>query len=458
MKKKQVFDGVVIDSYYPNLCKIDVGEEDFVYCKNLVLGQKVRVSITKKRSGKYFCRLVEVLENAEIEKYGECEVSGRCGGCLYEKTSVDWQEALKEKQIRELFEEGLGIDFDEVYDEFISNPSPKRYRNKMEYSFGNELIDAPITLGMHKRASMHDIVPASNCVLVHEDFNKILNVTIDYFNCRNCSFYHKKRHEGFLRYLIIRLGANTGELMINLVTSSKEETSVYEYVKTLVALEEKLDNRLVSIYHTVNDGLGDKAEGESLILMHGRSYIEERLGELSFKIKPFSFFQPNSHCALKLYQKVRDYLGDKKYDTLYDLYCGTGTMSQMMADKASKVIGVDIVPSSIEGAIQASRQNGVTNCEFIVGDVFETIKAINDMGENAVAIVDPPRAGMMEKATRKLMEFGLKNIVYVSCNPKTLIADLKILISEYSIEKVSIADQFTNTAHAECVVLLSRKK
>ena len=335
----------------------------------------------------------------------------------------------------------------------------------MEFSFGDEYKDGPLALGMHKKGSFHDIVTISDCRIVNDDYNTILKATLKYFEDKDIPFYHKMRHVGYLRHLLIRRSIKNGEVLVDLVTSSAysecgEASSLSEddMLKGLqdVYMNLSLNGTLVGFLHTVNDSLSDVVQSDRTDILYGRDYIVESILGLEFKISVFSFFQTNSLGAEVLYEKARSYVGTTKDKVVFDLYSGTGTIAQMLAKVAKKVIGVEIIEEAVEAAKVNAGLNGLDNCEFIAGDV---LKVIDDIEEKPDLIVlDPPRDGIHPKALDKIIAYGVDKLVYISCKPTSLARDLEILQTKgYKVEKVCAVDMFPHTVHVETVILLSRK-
>ena len=451
MKKGQVFEGVIESVEFPNKGQVYLAEEGKkVVVKNGVPGQKVRFSVNKIRKGKAEGRLLEVLERSPIEVESKCPHFGVCGGCTYQNLTYEEQLGMKEVQVRQLLKEFVA---DDKFEGIKRSPNQYGYRNKMEFSFGDEYKDGPLALGMHKRGSFYDIANVSQCQIVNEDYHKILTATLTYFTEIGASFYHRIRHEGYLRHLLVRRGEKTGEILIDLVTTGNGAMDEAEWVKRLLGLE--LDGKIVGILHTYNDGVADVVKDEGTDVLYGRDYFYEELLGMKFKISPFSFFQTNSSGAEVLYQTVQDYIGETKDKVIFDLYSGTGTIAQIVAPVAEKVVGVEIVEAAVQAARVNARLNVLDNCVFWAGDV---LKVVDELGEKPDLIVlDPPRDGIHAKALGKIIGFGVDKMVYVSCKPTSLARDLEILRDGgYEVERACCVDLFPGTVHVETCVLLSR--
>ncbi|GKX27802.1 23S rRNA (uracil-5-)-methyltransferase RumA [Vallitalea longa] len=449
MKKKDIIEGVVEKVEFPNKGIINIDEEK-VIVKNVIPGQKVKAVVTKKRKNKIVARALDIVEKSPLEEEAPCKVFGECGGCLYQSLPYEEQLKLKESQVLELLNT---LDTDFQYEGITRSPNVFQYRNKMEYSFGDEYKDGPLALGLHRRASLYDIVTADDCKIVSDDFNIILKTTLDYFSERDIPYYYKRTHEGYLRYLIVRKAVKTNEILVNLVTSSQMDIDLSEWIGKLV--ECNLDGEIVSIMHTINDNLADAVKVDELRNLYGRDYFVEKLLGLEFRISSFSFFQTNSLGAEKLYSVVRDYVGETKDKVIFDLYSGTGTITQMLAPVAKKAVGVEIVEEAVEAAKENAKLNGLSNCEFIAGDVLKVIDELKDKPD--IIVLDPPRDGIHPRALEKIIDFGVKQIVYVSCKPTSLVRDLKVFLERgYEVERVRCVDMFPHTVHVETICKLYR--
>ena len=458
MKKGQIFEGIIERVDFPNKGLVKVEEEGkdarYVTVKNAVPGQKVRFIINKFKKGNAEGRLLEVLENSSLEtRKPVCSIFPACGGCMYQTMPYEEQMKMKEGQIRRIMDEA--VDGEYLFEGVKASPKEFAYRNKMEFSFGDEYKDGPLSLGLHKKGSTYDVLTASDCKLVHEDMNKILVCVLEYFKERKVSYYKKMQHVGYLRHLLLRRGDTTGEILVNLVTTTQEEYDLSELTEQLLQLP--LEGKIVGILHILNDSLSDVVKSDETRVLYGQDFFYEKLLGLQFKITPFSFFQPNTKGAEVLYETVREYIGDIRDLTVFDLFSGTGTISQVLAPVAKKVIGVEIVEEAVEAAKENAERNGLSNCEFIAGDVFEVLDDIKEKPD--VIILDPPRDGIHPKALPKILDYGVDRIVYISCKMTSLARDLELIQQRgYTVEKMTAVDQFCETVHVETVVLLSKLK
>ena len=288
---------------------------------------------------------------------------------------------------------------------------------------------------------------------MHEDMTKILNCVLAYFQERNVGYYKKMQHVGYLRHLLLRRGDITGEILVNLVTTTQEEYDLQPLVEALLAL--KLEGKIVGILHILNDSLSDVVQSDETRILYGQDFFYEKLLGMDFKVTPFSFFQPNSKAAEVLYSTVRDYLGDMKGKVLYDLFSGTGTIGQILSPVADEVIGVEIVEEAVVAANENAKHNGLTNCRFLAGDVFKVLDEIEEKPD--VIVLDPPRDGIHPKALPKILDYGVDTIVYISCKVTSLARDLEMLQARgYRVVKAVAVDQFVHTVHVETVALLKK--
>lgn len=418
----------------------------------------------------------------------ECPHDEFCGGCIYQGLEYRKQLEIKEGEVHSLFsKEGISPD---IFDRIEGCPEELiyEYRNKMEFTFGDMVKDGPLCLGMHRRGRFMSIVTVDQCGLVDEDFNKILFYTLSFCIEKGYKKYHKKNHTGLLRNLIIRQGKRTKELLVNIVTSTDTEFDRNGWAEGLKDL--RLNNEIVGIMQTLNDNKADAVICDELILIDGRDYYYEEILGLRFQVHEFAFFQTNVEAIERLYGDAIGLIDDLEGKEVFDLYCGTGTISQVMALRAKHVLGVEIVPESVESAVENAKLNNLSNCDFVCGDVFQVLEKtdlkpekinmksekINPKADNInqesektdflfekrglrpdVIVVDPPRVGMSTDAVNKIASYGVKQLVYISCNPKTLVKNLVQFESlGYEVKYVKPYDNFPFTKHVETVCLMSR--
>jgi len=454
MKKGQIYEGIIEKVEFPNKGIVRVeGEDKSVIVKNGIPGQKIRFCINKMRKGKAEGRLLEVIEKSPLEQRDAlCSIFPACGGCMYQTMLYEDQLEMKKMQVKEILDAAIVGDYE--FEGVKASPKEFAYRNKMEFSFGDEYKDGPLSLGLHKKGSTYDVLTAGDCKLVHCDLTKILLCVLEYFKERGVSYYKKMQHVGYLRHLLLRRGDITGEILINLVTTTQENHDLSTLTEALLNLD--LEGKIVGILHILNDSLSDVVQSDETRVLYGQDYFYEKLLGMEFKVTPFSFFQPNSRAAEVLYSTVREYLGDMKGKTLYDLFSGTGTIGQILSPVAEKVIGVEIVEEAVVAANENAKHNGIAKCEFLAGDVFKVLDEIEEKPD--VIVLDPPRDGIHPKALPKILDYGVDTIVYISCKITSLARDLEMIQAKgYRVVKAVAVDQFVHTVHVETVVLLKRE-
>ena len=319
--------------------------------------------------------------------------------------TMDYAEQLKMKadQVKALLDQALkgAGQVDEngeaayLFEGITGSPDQWAYRNKMEFSFGDAEKDGPLTLGLHKKGSTYDVLTAHDCKIVHPDFTVILKAVLDWFTRYPQPYYKKMQHTGYLRHLLLRRSVSSGQLLICLVTSSQSDPDLLPFKDMLLGLP--LEGEIAGIIHIINDSLADVVQSDEMRILYGRDYFYEKLFDLTFKVSVFSFFQTNTKGAEVLYDAARSYIGDTKDMTVFDLYSGTGTIAQILAAVAKKVIGVEIVEEAVEAAKVNAKLNGLDNCEFIAGDVLKVLDTIEEKPDYIV--LDPPRDGIHPKAS-----------------------------------------------------------
>ena len=500
MKKGDILEGNVSRVDYPGKGIVET-PEGICIVKNVLPGQRIRLRVTKKRRGKAEGTLVEVLEKAAGERTAPCPHFGSCGGCMYLNLPFEEELQLKCGQVRRLLEASMEqasqlsglpaekLDVSGWFEGILPSPQEYAYRNKMEFTFGDEYKDGPLALGMHRRGGFYDIVTVDGCRITDPDFSLILRTTLEYFRETGFSaltsesggqagaeegsaergygplpFYHRLRHTGYLRHLLVRKAAFTGEILVDLITTTQIAPNLTGFLQALLDLEKegRLQGRYAGILHTNNDSLADIVTDQGTEVLYGTDHFTEELLGLKFQVTPFSFFQTNSHGAEVLYETARRYLlGDEEAGAgrgkgiVYDLYSGTGTIAQLMAPAAQKVIGVEIVEEAVEAAKVNAARNGLTNCEFITGDVLKVLDTIEEKPDTI--ILDPPRDGIHPKALPRILSYGVENILYISCKPTSLARDLPAFVAAgYRPVRGVCVDQFPWTSSVETICLLSR--
>ena len=465
MKKGFRGEGRVERVDFPNKGIVVTEDGEQVIVKNSIPGQKVSFGVNKVKHGKAEGRLLEVLEKSPLETEEACPYFGECGGCTYQTVAYEKQLEMKLSQVKKLISDAIGTEEERGYEFLGIKASPRKdeYRNKMEFTFGDEYKDGPLALGMHKRGSFYDIVTVSDCKIMDKDFRTILNTTLEYFKGTGLTCFHRLTHVGYLRHLLVRKATKTGEILVDVITTTQtegfDEKAVLSGWKDALLAQDYVGT-FKGILHTKNDSVADVVKNEGTDILYGEDFFYEELLNLKFRISPFSFFQTNSLGAEVLYETAREFVvnGDESKlneMTVYDLYSGTGTIAQMMAPVCKEVVGVEIVEEAVEAAKENAVLNGLSNCKFLAGDVLKVLDEIEEKPD--YIILDPPRDGIHPKAIEKIIAYGVENMVYISCKPSSLARDLEIFTARgYEVKKICCVDQFPATFHVETVVLLSK--
>lgn len=374
-----------------------------------------------------------------------------CGGCTSLDVPYEKQISKKAEKVKTYFEK-LGIK-DFPLSKVVRSPKIYEYRNNMELSFGDLEIEGKLQLGMHLRGKQYDVVTIDGCYLIDSDFRKIIETIIDYFRKTDLKKYHFKLKEGYLRHLKIRKGLNTGEILVNLITTSQKDPDLSDLVELIKNIDYK--GELVGFLHTINDDYADAVKIGEMQTYYGRDYFYEKLFDFKFKISSLSFFQVNTKAAEKLYEIVKDHFKNDQEKEIYDLYSGTGSLSQIISPHVKKVTGIEIDKSAVNHARENMNLNNIVNCEFIQGDVRKILAKEKKNVEKL--IVDPPRPGLHSEVITSIVDISPEEIVYVSCNPKTQARDIqKIMYNGYHIEDIKLVDMFPHTPHIESVALIAK--
>ena len=493
MRRGEILEGVVQRTDYPARGIVEA-EGRLFEVKGTLEGQKVRFRVNRKSAARSEGTLLEILERAEAEQSPDCPHFPACGGCSYRTLSEEAQISMKREQIRRLFASDLepemkgtegkaedmpgdAQDLKPVYEGILSSPAYDGYRNKMEFTFGDAEKGGEIQLGMHERGSFFNIVTVDQCRIVDGDVQKILREVLLFARESGLPCYHRTGHIGIFRHLLIRKAFRTGEILLDLVTSGQGEglrensaarpdeeyrenteketgeLNFQDLIDRLLKLD--LEGEITGILHTVNDYVAAAIINDRTDLLYGRDYIVEKLLDLSFKITPFSFFQTNTMGAEVLYETVRRFVGDTKGKVIFDLYSGTGTIAQILAPLAEHVTGVEIIPEAVEAARENAKRNGLSNCEFLCGDVLKVVGELQRKPD--IIVLDPPREGVNPKALPKILAFQVPRIVYISCKATSLKRDLiSFRLAGYRLLRLQAVDLFPGTPHVETVVLLSK--
>ena len=443
----------IIDMVLPNFSigRDDEGKE--YRFKGGVLGQKVLIKTGKKKAGYYSGKLLSIEEKSDLETLGKHDKLDELSGNKFENIPYEKELEIKKNMLTKLYK-------DLAWKEDIKlNPSPlvSGYRNKMEYSFGDSEKDGPLILGMAKLGKFYEKVDYGGGSIANPDFDKLRRFTQEFFREKNIKHHHKTRHEGELKFFIIRYSFYENSYMLNLVTKESEvinQSLLEEFINKARQLD--LNGEISSFFHTISNSVADAVVPERVEKIWGKDYLTEKINGLIFRISPFSFFQPNPKGAEKLYQRALEFAGDIENKIVYDLYCGTGTISQIFAKKAKEVVGVEIVEEAVEKAIENAKINGLDNLVFKANNVLKEIDSL--IKKPDIVVVDPPRAGIHAEAIEKISKMQADKIVYISCNPVSQVEDIKLFEENgYRLEKLETFDQFPRTVHVECIALLQRE-
>jgi len=442
-----------------------------IFVEEALPGQRVRAKIFKKKKGYAEARALEIIQQSPNFVTPRCRHFVDCGGCLLQNLDYKIQLLSKQQQVKELLEHIGGI-ADPPMAPVIGSPQIFFYRNKMEFSFSrqrwltreeiarNEItLSKSFALGLHTRNRYDKTLAIEECHLQSPLSNQILSVVRAFAEKHFLLPYTTFGHTGFWRFLVIREGKKTNEVMVNIVTAEVPEGRV-----AVQQLAEKLRAEIppiTTIVHNINRSKAQVAVGDEELILHGPGFIRESLGPFFFQISANSFFQTNTLGAEKLYAVAAEFAGLTGQEIVYDLYCGAGTISIFISRQARQVIGFEIVPQAIHDAGVNCRLNNVMNCSFILGDLkdelAQTPLLTRRWGKPDVVIIDPPRAGMHPKVVQKIIALLPPRIVYVSCNPSTLARDVKELsMRGYQLKKAQPVDMFPHTSHIEVVGVLEK--
>ncbi len=422
-----------------------------VFVKDAVIGDRIVAKITKSKGRYGYGRLMEILEPSPVRTEPRCPIAKRCGGCQLQALAYDEQLRFKEDKVRGNLQR-IGGFADPPMEPIIGMDNPWRYRNKAQFPVGRDKTGRIIS-GFYAGRT-HDIIECDDCLLGLPVNRQIMEIVLEHMRRFNVSPYDEKTGKGLVRHVLIRCGFHTGEIMVCLILNGNKIARSAELVEKLRAIP-----GMTGICINVNKERSNVILGNRIIEVWGKSYITDRLKDITYKISPLSFYQVNPIQTEKLYQKVLEYADLKGTETVWDLYCGIGTISLFLARAAGRVRGVEIIPAAIENAIENAALNEIDNAEFFVGkaeDVLPERYALT--GERAdVIVVDPPRKGCDQKLLETMVTMAPQKIVYVSCDSATLARDLKYLCGNgYALQRVCPVEQFAQTVHTETVVLLTR--
>lgn len=433
-----------------------------LFVKDAVIGDKAEVKVMKAKKNYGYARLMRVIEPSADRVEPRCAFARKCGGCQIQEMSYERQLAFKEQKVRGNLERLGGFDremLDQVMEPILGMDNPFGYRNKAQFPFGTDKEGKPVT-GFYAGRT-HDIIANTDCALGVPVNQKILESILEFMKEEGVPAYDEKTGKGLIRHVLIRYGFTTKEIMVCLVINGRKIPGVERLVKKLTAIE-----GMTSISISPNTRQTNVIMGDTYEVLWGQGFITDYIGNVRYQISPLSFYQVNPVQTEKLYSQALEYADLKGGETVWDLYCGIGTISLFLAEKAGQVYGVEIVPQAIDDARKNAEINGITNAEFFVGKAEEVLPeyyedyARKHGGEKAradVIVVDPPRKGCDQALLETIVKMAPKRVVYVSCDSATLARDLKYLCGEgYALEKVRPVDMFPETVHVETVCCLHR--
>ena len=423
-----------------------------IFIPNTIKGEKVKVLIVKVLKSHAFGKVLEIIKSSRYRKSSDCETYKRCGGC--DLRHVEYKETLKMKQnaVQSLVNKTLKNKIE--VEETVGMENPLFYRNKAQYPVGLDKEGNPI-IGVFANRT-HEIIPIKECLIQNKESQELARFVIEFINKNKISAYDENSRKGLIRHIVTKVGLKSNEIMLVLVINGRDIPCEKELVKEVL---EKFPN-VKSIVKNINNKNTNVIMGKENINLYGNGYIKDILGDYVFKISPLSFYQVNPVQAEKLYNIGVEAAAISKNDVVFDLYCGIGTISLFMAKYAKKVYGIEIVEEAIEDAKENAKLNKVDNTEFIAGDV-ELI--LDDLINNKkvipdVIMIDPPRKGLDNKSIENILKVSPKKMVYISCNPATLVRDLAKLEEKYEIKMIRPVDMFPFSKHIECVSVLKLKK
>lgn len=422
-----------------------------IFIPNCIKGEKVRILIVKVLKSHAFGKALEIIESSEQRVESDCDTYKRCGGC--DLRHIKYKETLKMKQnaVQSLVNKTLENKIE--VEETLGMKNPYYYRNKAQYPVGLDKKGLPI-IGVFANRT-HEIIPIKECLIQNKESQKIAKFVIEFIKKNKISIYDEKTRKGLIRHIVTKVGIKTNEIMLILVINGKEIPKEQELIKEVL---KKFQN-VKTIVKNTNTKNTNVIMGKENINLYGDGYINDILGDYEFKISPLSFYQVNPVQAEKLYNIGVEMANISKDDIVFDLYCGIGTISLFISKYAKKVYGIEIVEEAVKDAKENTKLNKVDNTEFIVGDVEKVLddlinseKVIPD-----VIMIDPPRKGLDNKSIENILKVSPKKLVYISCNPATLVRDLAKLEEKYGIKIIKPVDMFPFSKHVECVALLCLK-
>ena len=450
VEKNKEYEVEIIDNGYDGegIAKI----EDFtIFINGAIKGEICKILIVKVNKSYAFGKLIEIIKKSENRVQEDCTTYKRCGGCSLRHIKYDSTLSMKREMVQNLVNKSLNkkVDVNNV----IGMEKPYYYRNKLQYPVGKNKEGIPV-MGVFASRT-HEIIPTENCLIQNKKAQEVANVIFKFIKEKNISLYDEKTRKGAIRHIIVKIGIATNEIMCIIVTNEGKIANENVLVNTIASKYPEVK----TIVKNINNKNTNVILGDKNIILYGDGYIYDELMEYKFKISAKSFYQTNPIQTEKLYKKAIEFANLKENDILCDLYCGIGTIGICASNKVKKVYGIEIVEEAIEAAKENAKLNNVDNIEFIAGDVEVAFKKLleDDKVKPTAIIVDPPRRGLDNITINKILETEVKKLVYVSCNPATMVRDIKMLEEKYEVKEIQPVDMFPYTSSVECVALLELK-
>ena len=449
IKKNQEYIVDIIDNGFEGegIAKID---NFTVFVPGALKGEKVKVLIVKVTTSYGFAKLLEILEKAKNRTEEDCKTFSKCGGCSLRHMKYESTLQLKKQMVENCLYKELGRKIE--VKETIGMDEPYYYRNKLQYPIGLDNTKSTV-MGIYANRS-HNIIPINQCYIQDKKCQQIAKDIYEFIKKNNLQPYDEKTLQGIFRHVVIKIGKRSNEIMVVLVVNKENFEKEMELVEFLLAKHENIK----TIVKNVNSQNTNVILGKRNIVLYGNGYIYDKLEEYQFKISPLSFYQVNPIQTEILYNKAIEFAKLEGTETVYDLYCGIGTISIFIAKHAKKVYGIEIVEEAIQDAKENARINKVENVEFEAGDVEKLLPTLLEKETPDVIFVDPPRKGLDQNTIENILKINSRKVIYISCNPATLSRDIRLLEKSYEIEKVQPVDMFPFTSHVETVSVLTLKK
>ena len=451
VEKNKEYEVEIVDNGYEGegIAKID----DFtIFVNGTIKGEICKILIVKVNKSFAFGKLIKVIKKSENRVEADCITYKRCGGCNLRHIKYEETLKIKKEIVQNLINKNLNnkIDVNDV----IGMENPYYYRNKLQYPVGKNKAGIPV-MGVFANRT-HEIIPTKECLIQNKKAQEVANTIFSFIKENNIPIYDEKTRKDGIRHIIVKIGVSTNEIMCVIVTSQNN----IKNEKELVNIIKNKYSEVKTIVKNINNKNTNVILGDRNIILYGDGYILDKLDKYKFKISTKSFYQINPIQTEKLYKKAIEFANLDKEDVLCDLYCGIGTIGIFASNKVKKVYGIEIVEEAIEMAKENAKLNNVDNIEFIAGDVEVAFKKLleEDEVKPTSIIVDPPRSGLDNITINKILETEVKKLIYVSCNPATMVRDIKLLEEKYVVKEIQPVDMFPYTSHVECVVAMTLRE